>query len=208
MEQTTTYQLIERIEELRLDQFIDCICDQKLQVLILSGEPSAADLLECWSNLYAQYLDILDDSETLYIIQLQKEVGLLQHKILLAEAIIKVLRFMHVEQLVQDLKELGFPIVNLKQGHSGYEHALKRIEGRLAPLRLKLQGKEEELTEYYRDKQEGAISRQFFIRQLSRLSKYQGYPIRPRDTMVPEYVAILKDYLTQNTKTNTDGEEG
>lgn len=206
-EKATTYQLIECIDDLRLDKFEDLMCEQKLEVLVISGEPSQADLLECWSNLYSQYLDILDDSEALYIIQLQKDVELLQYKIVTAEAIIKVLRFVHIEQLAQVLKELGFPIVNLKQGHSGYEHALKRIEGRLDPLKLKLKGKQAELTEYYQDKQTDTVSRQFFARQRARLSKYQGYPIRPKKTYVPEYVAILKDYLSQSTKTKDDGEE-
>ena len=208
MQQTTTYQLIEYIEDLRLDKFIDCLCDQRLTVLIVSGNPSGIDLMECWSNLYAQYLDILDDAETLYALHLQRDAELLNYKITTTEAIVKVLEFFHVEHLVGTLKGFGFSVINLKQGHSGYAHALNRITAKLAPMKLRLKEKTQELTDYYRDQKMDTVSRQFFTRQLQRLSKFQGYPIRPQKTMVPEYIAILKDYLAQNFKTKTDGKEG
>jgi hypothetical protein len=209
MNPTTTYKLITRIEDLRLDKFIDCMCDQSLSVLVISGTPAPADLLEAWSNLYSQYLDILDDSETLYMLHLQRDVELLQFKIVTTEAIIRVLDFFHVEQLVDQLKGFGWNCSKLTMGNPGYTQALKVILSKLAPLKLNLKSKTDELIDYYKDKTQDTISRQFFAKQLSRLSKYQGYPIRPKQTMVPEYVAVLKDYLNINTKQPKDnGEEG
>lgn len=207
MNQATTYKLIESIEDLRLDQFIDCICDQKLNVLVIEGQPSDVDLLECWANLYSQYLDILDDSETLYMLHLERDVELLRYKIVTAEAIVKVLQKTYVGQLVEVLKMLKFSTVGIKQGHSGYNHSLAKVEAKITPLKLKLEQKSGELTEYYKDKGEDKVSRQFFRTQVSRLSKYQGYPLRPAKTLVPEYVAVLRDYLSLTTKNNTDATE-
>lgn len=203
---TKPYKLITSIEVLSVDRFITCVCDGNLDVLVLSGEAPLAEKAEAWGNLYAQYLDVLGDTETLYILNLQRETQLLEFKITTAEAIIPILRMVFVHQLATDLKTLGFKTKSLSMGNPGYDHNLQQIESRLVHLRLKHKEKAQELDQYYKDQSTETVSRQFFTRQLQRLSKYQGYPLRPKSMMVTEYVEILKDYLSQ-AKVSTDGKE-
>jgi hypothetical protein len=194
MSETKTYVLIDNIERLSLARFIDCVCDSNLSVLVLKGEPSEVDLLECWANLYSQYLDVLGDAELLYIYTLQKEVELINFRITVAEAIVPILEVFHVEQLVQSLKDHHFNVKNLKMGHSGYQHNLRQVLSKVAHLRLRLKEKENELTAYYKDQSMDTVSRSFFNTQISRIGKFQGYPINKKTTMVPEYIAHLKEY--------------
>jgi hypothetical protein len=203
---TTTYKLIDKIEKLSLAKFQDLVCDINLSVLIVSGEPSEIDLLECWSNLYSQYLDILGDTETMYIITLQRECEQTNTKIVITEAILNVLEFIHVQSLVDQLKSYGWDTKYLKQGHSNYSQAINKIKGRVQFLKLRMEEKSNELTNYYKGQEEQTVSRSFFSKQLARLSKFQGYPIKPNKTYVPEYVAILKEYLSQ-FKPQDDGSE-
>jgi hypothetical protein len=203
---TITYKLVDRIEKISLAKFIDLVCDQKYSVLIIEGNPSEVDLLECWSNIYSQYLDILGDTETLYLITLQSEVERLNFKITSTEAAIKILRLLHVQSLVDILKSFSFDTRNLTAGHAGYEHALVRINSKLNPLKMRLDQKTQELRSYYKDQKNDTVSRSFFAKQTARLSKYQGYPIKPNKTMMDEYVAILKEYLSQ-FKPVEDGSE-
>jgi hypothetical protein len=188
------YKIINDIANLTHEKFVSCVCDSDLNVLIIEGSPDPADLLECWANIYAQYLDLAGDSETLYIMILKKDVEVLNFRIITAEAIVKVLEFYHVNQLVDALKQLRFDVKNLVQDHPGYKHALKKILSRIAHYKLKLQQKIQELSEY-EDTETETVRKEHFTRQLVRLSKYQGYQLKSKKLMMPDYVAILKEFL-------------
>jgi hypothetical protein len=207
MNSVSTYKLIEKIDDLSVAKMFDCICEQNFSVLILSGTPSEIDLLECWSNLYAQYLDVLGDTETLYIIMLQRDVALLNLKITAIEGSVGILNFLPVESLIDALRKLGFDVRNLTEGNPGYDHALKRILSKLAPMKLKLEEMQAELTQFFKDRGEDTVSRDQIRRQVTRLSKFMGYPIKTKKTMVPEYVGILKEYLSQFSKPEKEDNE-
>jgi hypothetical protein len=198
--------LITDINKLTVAKFEDCLCDQNLSVLVVSGSPSDVDLIECWSNLYAQYLDILGDAETIYLLQLEAEIEQLNFKIVTTEGIISMLRFFHVSLLVDTLKGFGFNTKSLTLGNSSYEHGLNQILGKLAHLKLKLDIKRKELAQITEEEKESTVTRERLITQRMRLSKFMGYAIKPTKTYVPEYVAILKDYLSL-LKIKTDGNE-
>jgi hypothetical protein len=188
------YKLIDDISLLSHEKFVSCICDSNLKVLVISGEPSPEDLLECWANLYAQYLDLAADAESLYFIILQKEIQILKYKVTAAEAILPVISFFHVGELVAALKQLGFETKTLQQGHHGYEHGIKKVKAKVAHLKLKLQQKIQELAASDQGEHE-AVSREYFTRQLVKLSKFQGYPLKSRKLMMTDYIAILKEFI-------------
>lgn len=206
MKSKPQYKLITSIDQLSLASFIECIVDQKFDSLIISGDPPQPEILEAWANIYSEYLDLLGDSESHYIIDLQRQAELLNYKITVTEGIIKVLEFLHVQKLVDTLKQFRFDTKHLVQDHHGYRNNLSRITSRLASMKLKLQGMVNEVADYYKDKTTENITREFFHRQLARLSKFQGYHLKIKKLMVTEYVAILKDYLSQSKIVN-DGKE-
>jgi hypothetical protein len=206
MNETIEYKIITDINALTLAKFEDCLCDQKLSVLVISGNPSDIDLIECWSNLYAQYLDILGDSETMYLVMLEWEVEFLEYKITTGGAIVKVLEFFHIDALVQELKRLRFETKNLVPGSPHYSHALAKVLSKIQFFKLKLEEKQNELKQYAIEDKEAIVTRIKLQQQRARLSKFQGYPIKPTKTYVPEYVAILKEYLS-HYKLKEDGDQ-
>lgn len=202
------YKLIDDLSLLSHEKFVACICKSNLQVLIISGDPAPEDLLECWANIYAQYLDLAADAESLYLIILQKEVQIMKYKIAAAEAILPILSFFYVQELVDALKQLKFETKTLMQGHSGYAHGLKKVQAKLAHMKLILQQKEKELLDCDQPGEESEATPEYFTRQLMKLSKFQGYPLKSRKLMMPEYIAILKefiDYLQSKQKVQEDG---
>lgn len=206
MNEVKTYKIIDDINKLSVAKWEDCLCDQKLSVLVIEGSPSDIDLIEAWSNLYSQYLDILGDAETVYILTLEKDIELLDFKIKTTDGILSVLEWFHVSQLVETLKFFGFDVKNITPGNPHYEHSLRKIQGRLSHLKLKLEVKQKELSQISADEKNETVTRERLRTQRTRLSKFQGYPIKPAKTMVPDYVAILKDYL-QQFKTKDDGDK-
>jgi hypothetical protein len=206
MVESKTYQLIEDINNLTVAKWEACICEQNFSVLVVKGNPDDITLIECWSNLYAQYLDILGDAEIMYVLQLESEIEQLNFKIITTEGILLTLDFFHVSDLVETLKLFGFDTRYLIQGNPQYNHSLLKIKGRLAHLKLKLELKRKERDQITLEDAQEIVTRDRLQRQRARLSKFQGYPIKPTKTFVPDYIAILKEYLSQ-FKLKEDGNE-
>jgi hypothetical protein len=196
MKTETTYKLIDDIENLSLDKFISCICEQKLECLVIEGSPPQSELLECWANLYSQYLDASEDSETLYIFQLQKEILLLRQKISEVENCIYFLSIIYHQGLVDIIRRNGFAVKLNPQNQTQYQSDINKIKGRLALLKLNLENKEHELDSYRKGRQAETIDKMYFNKILARLAVYKRVVvIRTKEIMTLEFVYMLKDYL-------------
>lgn len=203
------------IDDLLLSKFIACLCKQEYTQLVIDGEATLPDLLEAWSNLYAQFLDLMGDSESEYMLQLQKEIGLLTFKISTVQSILEVLWIIHDDRLVEVLKAFGFDTRKLTRDNGEYRKELTRISNRLAKFRLRLQERTNELIAYQDSKGEGeekeTINETYFTKQLARLSRFQGYRLRANEITVAEFGAVFKEYLNHfkaKHKTFDDGEKG
>lgn len=212
--ESKTHKLISSIRDLSLAGLMDCMCDHQYDVLVLEGNPTDFEKYECWSMLYVNYLELLDDAETIYLYTLQKEVEILNFKIVLAESIVGsekqkgILEFYHVQFLVDTLKEFGFKVKSLKADDPNYTQGLASIKSRIQHLKLIYQEKISELEVYQQDKKGETVSRVYFDNLLSRLKKFMGSRYDPNIVMVPEFVADLKQFLSQTNKNPVKDEEG
>jgi hypothetical protein len=61
--------LITSIHKLPLSTFIDCICDNDYEGLIIEGNPTESEIIFVWNDLLEQYSDALqDDGQKRYIL--------------------------------------------------------------------------------------------------------------------------------------------
>lgn len=205
------FKLYDHIDNLPMNIFIDCICDQFFKKLIIEGEPSEDQLLEAWDIIFYQYIDANQDNEAVYILELKKDIALLEHKIKLIECTVANLIIVFSQKLLDALKSLGVRINGIEPDKDDYQLRLKKILLTLGPKRFQLQEMMNELLAYEKYSDKKKIDRQFFKTIFVRLSKFQRYPVRAHEIVVSEYVALLKEYIASNSsqqKMLQDGEEG
>lgn len=192
--------LYHRCDQLPFDRFLRCLINSDLSALIIQGKPLEADIAEAWSNIYFEFVTLTDDPEVRYFAFLQRDITLLQHEIFTVETGLYLLSPVmmpfsidHRDEIIESITKYGY---KLKIDFlSDYSDALQVIEFKLAPKKQKLANKEKELKEYLLSKADHAVTMEYFTKILMRLSKHQGYAIRPGDIMTTEYVALLKDYV-------------
>ena len=54
------------INKLPLANFVDCLCDNDFNALVIQGEPSAIELVEAWAKILDEYNDLLGQSNDEY----------------------------------------------------------------------------------------------------------------------------------------------
>src|ERR1035437_10870844 len=57
-----SFRLIDDCSKLMLDKFQDCLFENDLSVLIISGSPTQEDLQAAWDKIYVQYCQLSQDS--------------------------------------------------------------------------------------------------------------------------------------------------
>ncbi len=187
------YKLYDDIHKLPLSLFITCITESKFDVLIIEGNPSQADLVECWSNIWFQYIDLNEDNESIYILQLKKEITILENRIKIIECCLFCLKIVNSQNLINTLKDYGVTV--LPFDNPGYQQSLTRAEALLAPKKLQLKEKVKEVELHEESKEGGTIDRSYFDKMLIRLSKFQHYHIDKQKVMVSEFVMLMREYL-------------
>lgn len=201
------FKLYDHIDILPLNLFIDCFCAKELAVLIIEGSPSQTQLEEAWDNIFCQYVDAVSDSESLYILELKKDISLLEYKIRLIECIVTNLHIVFNEKLLASLQSLGVRTNGIDPNKVDFQLRLRKIIITLGPKRFQLSEMINELEAYEKSIDAKTINRQFFKTVLVRLSRFQGYAIRAHEIVVSEYIALIKDYILSHSKTKEDGSE-
>ena len=204
-----------------LDRFITCLVDSDLSALVISGNPSLGDLAEAWGNIYAEYLDLNNDNETIYLLQLQKEIGLLTEiKIevetaiqFLSMALLPNMEYMFREDLVKILRDRDFDYPFDLANPQQYLQSLEAIDSRLSPFRLRLELNVKEYKDYLKSKGDQTVDKTYFNKMLTRIARFRRLTvIRATEITVYEFVMMVQDYLeyinSQQKTLEPDGSEG
>lgn len=194
-----------RCDQLPLNIFIDCLIDEDLSGLIISGNPSKERLARTWEQIYIEYIDINQSAESLYSLRLQSEIALLSDEIQRVEEILYLISPVMLpfclgaeSELVEVLRSYGYR--QTIDFTTEYSKVLVSIRNRLNPKKLRLDSRINELTEYIKSKASGKLTRSVFDTNLVRMSRFQGYAVRAKEITVAEYVMIFKDCISPNDK--------
>ena len=74
----TQLNIYRQISELPLSRFIDCIVDNNLYALVITGTPDLTELQKAWANILTQYSEALGVAEFKLYISLYREISLLE----------------------------------------------------------------------------------------------------------------------------------
>lgn len=189
---------------LPLDRFITILTTSDLTPLIIYGEPSLADISEAWANIYAEYMDINDDNEGVYILRLQSQIALLKNNLIEIETALYCLTLEYRQDLIDILEDHGITIAADPSDFPAYLQAIESADASLAFARLQLETLTNEYIQYENNRQKQTVDKAYFMMTLRRLARFNHVVvIKPESITVEEFVMMVRDYfeyLSKNQK--------
>ena len=196
------------IDNLPLNKFIDCLVDNNLSALTISGFPTEQQLTEAWAVIINQYTDIIGSHEYKMYVSMFKEVALLkltlqQINIIIAkedkEKGIKpgILRLGYDEFFAGEINRLlgtscRFNWNDQKSYYAELDKCVNRSKAIKIQLDLKLL-KFEAIEKKNTQSAVTKIDRQYFVSILITLSDHAKYPILDNIKM-SEYCERIKRF--------------
>lgn len=180
--------------QLPFNLFIDVIEEQHIRALVISGEPSDNQLYEAWAGIYYEYIDLNAGNEQIYVGLLKKEIAILNWIIQTTEQSIYLYSFNPKQELVAIILENGFDFTHRPDDPQVNINEAASISNQLAPMKMRVKMKEQELNDYIDSKATDNVDGKYFNKMIFRLSQHI-YPVRAKDITVKEFVEMLHFYL-------------
>jgi hypothetical protein len=198
MEQNTTATFHHTLNDLPLSRFIDCLVDNNLSSLIISGFPNPTELQGAWADILAEYADVTGQHEYSMYKNLYKDTAVIKINLDLINAAVGILREIYSEYFETELGILLNIKLNLDwNDQEKYQHELTRCLNRSKSLKIKYDLKMmefEALKKRHEQKNTGEkIDRLYFTKILIALSNHAKYQISETIKM-GEYCLRLKEY--------------
>lgn len=215
--------LYHRCSELPLSVFITCTVDKDYRGLVKYGHATQSQLNHCWNELYSEYAEISGGDSYKLLMNLTRDIGYLESKLLCIGLCLKVLTHRPDEKCIKILHNYGYKYVfDIKQPEL-YAKNLETVAIRAGAVKLSIQQKRAELDKKQGRTENKPITRETFAKILASLSKHMGFRIDPQETTVSEFVSYrhnleseieylkkseLKEQQTASTGANTNLKRG
>jgi hypothetical protein len=192
-----------------MDRFLDCLFDDDLSVLIISGSPTKDDLHDAWNRIYLEYCSLMQDKTYNELFEKSKEIISLQAKISLVNGIVRHLCLAYTEELVKMLDGLGLRSKILPEDDGDVlEKKLASVISRAKKWVTQLDIQQGELQKLRQKNENGKGGREYFDDTLSILSKFMGYHVKESEITVSRFCRdvnrmnefLLKEEMKQATK--------
>ncbi len=181
--------IFHRCSELPLSVFITCTVDKDYKGLIKYGHASQQQLNHAWEQLYSEYSDISGGDSYKLLMQLSKDIGYLESKLLCIGLCLKVLSHRPDEKCIKILYNYGYRLIWDMSQPELYAKNLDSVATRSGAIQLAVAQKRLELSKKQGRLQGKEITRETFSKILASLSKHMGFRIDPAETTVSEFVA-------------------
>jgi hypothetical protein len=176
----------QHITDLQLRNFIDCVVNDNYHALVITGNPSAQDLLLAWSEIQAEYADVMGDYEHKLFVALFKEVTLLKISLQTIHCLIEILREVHYEPFTAELnKLLRTSFVFDPADQNKYQETLRRCYNRSKGIKIDLELKLVQFKAIEKKNMEAGSkpTKEYFQSILITLSDHATYPVQDTITV-------------------------
>lgn len=189
--------LLSKASDVPMYKFIDCMCNNNLTQLVVSGEPSPEQLAEAWTELFFEYCDLIEATETKYRVRLVSEISLNEQKIELVSNWVKILEISYMPKLVSALHILDINYELDPRDSEQYQKDLKRIHAELNLSRLELRIKKAEYAAIISNQSttQSSVDEKYFKTMFFRINNYAKREAVNGMTTVQDYCVALKDYV-------------
>jgi len=178
--------------ELPLYNFIKIVVYDRLESLYSEKKYmflKEADLEAVWQSIYEEYNSLSGNSKHNHIFSLVREIAVLSHRLQVIQSAIDFLSTDFDEKVCQLLRKMGFKF-NYKPDTMARD--LKLTVSTAKQLLIKKQDAEKELNDLNKDSQK--ITEKEYNAQITRISKYMGFKINPKETSVLDFVNYQEAY--------------
>jgi len=186
------------IAECPLNVFISVLVSGDLRNLKKWGFVTAKKLVEVWDNLFDEYLKETNQAQYSILLRKMKDIAITKNKIRLAIGVVSNLELRYNEKLVECLRLLGYRYKFDPKDSDKYFKDLERVRKDIKNLIVI----NKELEEKLRGKEKDSVREQDFDSLLVELGRFQGYRLEKNKITVSEFLQILKNYKTINSKKN------
>lgn len=144
-----------------------------------------------WESIIAEYTELSGNSSISKMFGLRRQITYLTNKLNIIQYIINALTLKRNDQLIQLLqKEYGFNKLTFDDLFKDLQRVVSLSKGEIIKLKLA----QKQFNDLQKDAPTETMSRFDWDNNLRDLGKYQGYPIKKKETTVSEYLAIDKGY--------------
>lgn len=195
-------------ETLPLSAFINALCDDNKSGLIISGQPSQADIDAAWFSVYAQYIDLSLNADIKYSLRLTNEELHLKSKLMRIDLCVKGL-LMLIQNNMQDDE-----LVNILKNDYNFRYAydwnnlesflrdLNAVVSRSQKWDIQAQLKRTEIEAYEAKTKGEKPDRIYFTTILIRLSDHAGFRINSDTLSTAEFAIRKQDYINHIEQVN------
>lgn len=196
-------------QHLPLNKFIDCIVDNNLQSLTISGFPKEEQLRAAWSNIMSEYSDLIGSQEYRLYIEMLKEVSILKISIDQIALGLGVIRYGYSKIICDEINNLLKTNCSFNwSDQKTYQDECDKCERRAKAFKIKYDLKSLQFEAIQKKNEEGdkkPLNRQYFTSILITLSDHAKYRIE-ETIKIPEYCERIKrfsEYCRQQSAKNT-----
>lgn len=173
---------------LPFDKFQEICVEDKLELLVINGEPPIEELISGWVKIYWEYSETLDGT---LVAKMQTDIerNALIAKINVVELIIGVLSLKYYQSLVDILKGYNFRGTFDFSDQEGYINDLKKCKTQLKFWKMKVE------PETKKSNGNEKPTYEYFASALSSLSQYSKYLIRAKDLTAFDFAVQYKNMI-------------
>lgn len=194
---TTLSSWYQNIHELPLSRFEDCLLNNNLSALVISGFPLPETLQKSWLFIMQEYSDAIGNSEHLLYMNLMSDVEILRIDLECLNVLVTTLRNIYSKYFCEQLNEMVN--ANCKfdwEDQEAYQKDIDRCERRGKSYKIRYDLKKTEfdnLQKKIESKDGKKIDKNYFTGVLIMLSRHNNYKIT-KEITVSEYCEYIRQF--------------
>lgn len=188
---TTEIKIVSSCTEITLDRFIDVMVDGRLDLLIISGEPTKEELEKAWGIIYAEYTELIGDDSYTDVIKLMKDINILSQQYYRIHILIEVLINCYIPAAHQELKRMGYTVRYSPDDLVTYLHDLESAYNKSQMLLTRISVMEQDLLNKSKKTDNKEFGRGDFQTMLISLSEHVKYQVIPSQVTAYQFAVMI-----------------
>jgi len=179
-----------------MDRFLDCLCENRLESLIIDGKPGQEELQEAWVLILTEYYEMKGDAggESEYW-TLSEEIRKVQQHLFLLNVSLDLLWNRYSDNIAESVRRLGYSFKPVDKDPKAYRHLLISIQNKagkkkiqLSQLCTELMSKVNEISKQENPKREDFETMLVYLEEMQKTS--YDFTTMP----VQKYIQLEKKY--------------
>lgn len=191
-----------RCSEIFLSQFIECLINNNLQVLIKEDTANQSDLAKAWELIYNEYAQLNESIVYRTVLSYEKEISRLTERYSQITTACLVLSVKHSKYFIQLLKDFGYNYTFNYADKESFEADLENVLKKSKSILIQKEQKEKAYQKFMSEQKNEKVTAQYFDDCLTAISQFMRIDYQPETIKLTKFVNILKKMNSYNEKLN------